>query len=89
MYWAATAGFVGGMACPAAASARGMTAHGKYMSKKRAEVCNFFYFLVIIHSLTSVLPLHSQAAVAQAVLDAEEAAKKVRFISRRSFDTLS
>ena len=38
IFWAATAGFVGGMASPAAAQARGMTAHGKYMAKKQEKV---------------------------------------------------
>ena len=38
VFWAATAGFVGGMASPAAAQARGMTAHGQYMAKKQEKV---------------------------------------------------
>ena len=37
MFWAATAGFVGGMVtCPP--EARAMTAHGQYMAKKRDKV---------------------------------------------------
>ena len=37
MFWAATAGFVGGIVtCPP--EARAMTAHGQYMAKKRDKV---------------------------------------------------